>query len=154
MAGPVQGHVLKLEKENVLQCALSTAMTPLQCDKNGHWVQQGWQYSNQSDSLLAYSKELRHEAADQIAWVRSTPSFKSCFKKWSLNEQNTVHRYHGTPSARLGGWGYGGGQVFWKSQALPLCLVHFAIKLRLSGAPSAYLVITVCTNFQRLGVDE
>jgi hypothetical protein len=81
MAGPVQDHVLKLEKENVLPCALFTAMTLLQCDKNGHWVQQGWQFSNQSDLPLAYSKELRRVAADQIAWVRSTPSFRPCFKK-------------------------------------------------------------------------
>ena len=140
MAGPVQDHVLKLEKENVLPCALSTAMTLLQCDKNGHWVQQGWRYSNQSDSLLAYSKELRHEAAEQIAWARHIPNFRLCFKNWSSNEQNTVHRYHGTPSARLGGWGYGGGQVLWKTQALPLCLAQLPTKHWLSGAPSAYWV--------------
>jgi hypothetical protein len=81
MAGPVQGHVLKLEKENVLPCALSTAMTLLQCDRNGHWVQQGWQYSNQSDSLLAYSRVQKRVAADQIAWVRRIPNFRPCFKK-------------------------------------------------------------------------
>ena len=85
MAGPVQGHVLKLEKENVLPCALSTAMTLLQCDKNGHWVQHDWQFSNQSDSLLAYSKELRHEAAEQIAWLRRIPNFRPCFKNWYLS---------------------------------------------------------------------
>jgi hypothetical protein len=81
MAGPVQDHVLKLEKENVQPRELFTVMTLLQCDKNGHWVQRGWQYSNQSDSLLACSGVQKRVAADQIAWVRLTPNFRPCFKK-------------------------------------------------------------------------
>ena len=36
---------------------------------------------------------------------------------------------------------YGGGEVFWKSQALTLCLAQFTTKLWLGGAPSAYWVL-------------
>ena len=108
MAVPAQGHVLKLEKENVLPCALSTVRKQPLYDKNGHWVQHGWLYSSQSDSLLAYSGVQKHVAANQIAWVRSIPSFRPCIKNWSSNEQNTVQGRYGTPSYQLGGWGYGG----------------------------------------------
>ncbi len=81
MAGPVQGHVLKLGKENVLLYALSTAMTLLQCDKNGHWGLHGLQFWSQSDSLLAYSGVQKREAADHIEWLRRIPNFRPCFKK-------------------------------------------------------------------------
>ena len=47
-------------------------------------------------------------------------------------------------------WGYGGGQLFWKSQALSLCLVHFTDKLWPSCKPSAFCVDrTPCIIFCR-----
>jgi hypothetical protein len=150
----VSGHAPLKGKRGALPLEPFTVMTLSPCAKNGHWGLHGLQFWNQSDLLLAYSGGLRLAAADQIAWVRSTPSFRPCFRKWSLNVQNTVQGKYGTPSSKLGGWGYGGCPVFPKSQALPLCLAHFTTKLWLSRAPSAYWVITVCTNFQRLGVDE
>ena len=60
-------------------------------------------------SLDLGRQEAEPVVADQIVWARSTPNFKPCFKNWSSNAQNTVHRYPGTPSAKLGGWGHGGG---------------------------------------------
>lgn len=42
-------------------------------------------------------------AANQIAWVRHTPSFRPFIKNLSSNAQNTVHRYFGSHQANLGG---------------------------------------------------
>ena len=55
----------------------------------------------------------------------------------SLREQNTVHRYHGTPSAKLGGGGTVGVSLSGYSTPIPGRAAHDA-QTQLSGAPSAY----------------
>ena len=154
MAGPVQDLALLKEKRGALPREQFTVKTPSLCDKNGHWAPLGLQFWNQSGLPLAFSGVQKRAVADQIAWMRSTPSFRPCFRKWSLNERNTVQGKYGTPSSNLGGWGVGRGPVFPKSQALPLRSIHFITKLWLSRKPSTYWVITVCTNFTSQGVDE
>ena len=97
---------------NAVKLKLFTVWKQPLRDKNGLWSLRGWQFWNQSDSPLASLTELEHVVADQIAWARRIPNFRPCFKNWSSNEQNTVHRYHGTPTARLGGWGVGGVAIY------------------------------------------
>jgi hypothetical protein len=76
MAVRALGHVLKQEKEGALPLVQSTVVTRSRCDKNGQWVLLGWLFWNQSASLLACSKELKLEVADQIAWPKLIQNFR------------------------------------------------------------------------------
>jgi hypothetical protein len=84
-----------------------------------------WRNKDENDDFWA---ELAQIQAESIGWI-------------ALGEGAYLHVGSDAP-------------VFPKTQTLPLCLAHFTTKLWLSRKPSAYWVITVCTNFQRLGVDE
>ena len=137
---------LKLADSVAPKPALFTAERLPVCAWSAASPAPSWLCLNQSALNSASWSASNQGVQNRTKWLRC---FQNCtpycdtyvLKKCALREQIRVHSNLWVPSTKLGGWGYGGGQVFWKSQALPLCLGHFSTKLWPCGAPSAYWVL-------------